>query len=237
MLKSSSSPPHNMRCSTEGKHSAQGPALQCCPGEGWDSKLADLCGKWTACHSCQRQQGQAEILTESQRIQMLSKSRTAGTKWVPSKSAGTLARPSQACINWDAAMCPHPAAGGIDAAVLSVLQKKLLPLGRASPPHHSSLSSFKQSQDKCRSLYAPHASTSGQLWPSFRLLFSGARMSGERWELARNQSIPNSGSWALCFCSRPGSDRAMAAQRLPEPLCLAAVGGGSILRPNTLPIS
>lgn len=163
---------------------------------------------------------------------MLSKSCTAGTKWVLSKSAGTLASPSQACISWDSATCPHPAAGGIDAAI-SALQKKLLLLGRASPPHHSSLSSFKQSQDKCRSLYAPHASTSGQLWPSFCLLFSGARMSGERWELARNQSITNQWLLALCFCSRPGSDRAMTAQRLPEPLCLAALGGGSISRPNT----
>lgn len=127
------------------------------------------------------------------RIRMLSKSCTAGTKWVLSKSAGTQARPGLHQLGCCHASLPGSWRNQCCSALSSA--RKELPLGRASPPHHSSLSSFKQSQDKCRSLYAPHASTSGQRWPSFRLLFSGARMSGERWELARNQSITN--QWLL----------------------------------------
>lgn len=41
---SSSSPPCSTRCSTEGKDSAHGSALHCCPGEGRDSKLTATCG-------------------------------------------------------------------------------------------------------------------------------------------------------------------------------------------------
>lgn len=94
------------------------------------------------------------------------------------------------CFSWVTATHPYPAAVRVSITVLSALQKTSSTWMRISP-HHSSLSDTEQSQDKHRSLRAPHASMSGQLWAQLCLLFSGARMSTEQRELARNQPVTN----------------------------------------------
>lgn len=125
---SSSSPP----CSTEGKDSAHGSALHRCPGEGWDSKLTATCGDSlpflpvTARTSRGPHREPKEGFGCCQRAVPLVPNGTYPSQLAP--------RPGQACISWDAAMRPYPAAGGINAAVLSALQEKNFHLEERLPP-------------------------------------------------------------------------------------------------------
>lgn len=146
---SSSSPP----CSTEGKDSAHGSALHRCPGEGRDSKLTATCGDSlpflpvTARTSRGPHREPKEGFGCCQRAVPLVPNGTYPSQLAP--------RPGQACISWDAATRPYPAAGGINAAVLSALQEKnfhleehLPPTTAASPPSNKA----KTNADLCMHL-------------------------------------------------------------------------------------
>lgn len=63
-----------------------------------------------------------------------------------------------------------------------------------------------------RSLCAPRASMSGQLWAQLCLWLSGARMSMEHQKLAGNQSVHHKPVALASPHSSPGSDRAVASQ-------------------------
>ena len=141
--------------------------------------------------TCQQGQGQAELLTGQPGEGSSCRQGTAplvpngswpcesrGTQGqARSASAGTLSHlltPTNRCYS------------ALSAAETSSAWKR-------DSPHRRSLSSSEQSQDKHRALRAPHASMSGRLWAPLCSSFSGARMSAERWELARTQSIATQG--------------------------------------------
>lgn len=79
------------------------------------------------------------------------------------------------------------------------------------PPPFPSLCSLSKAKTN-RSLCAPRASMSGQLWAQLCLWLSGARMSVEHQELAGNQSVHHKPVALGSPHSSPGSDRAVASQ-------------------------
>lgn len=79
------------------------------------------------------------------------------------------------------------------------------------PPPFPSLCSLSKAKTN-RSLCAPRASMSGQLWAQLCLWISGARMSVEHQELAGNQSVYHKPVALGSPHSSPGSDRAVVSQ-------------------------
>lgn len=128
-----------------------------------------------------------------------------GTKWFLSVQAGCQGQARFA----SAGTWPHIPPPRCCGAALQHSQHFFHSEACSSPlPSLCSLSKAKTN----RSLCAPRASMSGQLWAQLCLWLSGARMSMEHQELAGNQSVHHKPVALASPHSSPGSDRAVASQ-------------------------
>lgn len=129
-----------------------------------------------------------------------------GTKWFLSVQAGSQGQARFAT----AGTRPHVPPPRCCGAALQHSQHFFHSEACSSPlPSLCSLSKAKTN----RSLCAPRASMSGQLWAQLCLWLSGARMSVEHQELAGNQSVHHEPvALGSLLHSSPGNDRAVASQ-------------------------